>query len=237
MIIGARMAAWAKIGGGVLTAKDYVQDGLIAMWDGIENAGWGKHDASATVWKDLVGGLDITLPSSAQIKDNHLLLEAEGASSTNKLIIDTTKDYTVDVLFVYGDEGEDATYGQWQVGMLAGISFANMFFRYDVYWSGSRIFNTPATWNLGLYAPSNCRIPGATFRINQSRGKFDIYYNGVLYHQDIDTGTKKTAAQVKLVPSHVHQYTYAMRVYSRALTTEEIAANYAIDKARFNLPD
>ena len=34
----------------VPTARDYVQTGLIAMWDGIENAGGGVHDASATRW-------------------------------------------------------------------------------------------------------------------------------------------------------------------------------------------
>lgn len=41
------------IGPDKLTAKDYVQDGLVAMWDGIENAGLWTHDANATVWKDL----------------------------------------------------------------------------------------------------------------------------------------------------------------------------------------
>ena len=28
------------------TAQDYVQDGLIHQWDGIENAGVGLHDAT-----------------------------------------------------------------------------------------------------------------------------------------------------------------------------------------------
>ena len=56
MMLGARTGAWAKSGGGVPTAKDYVQDGLVAMWDGIENAGWGVHDLSATTWVNLAGG-------------------------------------------------------------------------------------------------------------------------------------------------------------------------------------
>ena len=30
---------------------------------------------------------------------------------------------------------------------------------------------------------------------------------------------------------------YTIRIYSRVLTAEEIARNYKIDKARFNLPD
>ena len=37
------------------TARDYVQSGLVAMWDGIENAGWGTHDPNATTWKNLKG--------------------------------------------------------------------------------------------------------------------------------------------------------------------------------------
>ena len=41
MMLGARTAAWAKYG---YAAKDYVQDGLVAMWDGEWNAGAGIHD-------------------------------------------------------------------------------------------------------------------------------------------------------------------------------------------------
>ena len=48
-------------GGGVPTAKSYVQDGLVAMWDGVENAGWGTHSNSTTTWVDLTGnGYDAT---------------------------------------------------------------------------------------------------------------------------------------------------------------------------------
>ena len=34
MMLGARTGAWAKRGGGVPTARDYVQDGLVALVDG-----------------------------------------------------------------------------------------------------------------------------------------------------------------------------------------------------------
>ena len=43
MMLGARTAVWAKSGSVVPTARDYVQDG-------IENAGWGVHYYSDTVW-------------------------------------------------------------------------------------------------------------------------------------------------------------------------------------------
>ena len=31
----------SMMAGGGLSTRSYVQDGLVAMWDGIENAGWG----------------------------------------------------------------------------------------------------------------------------------------------------------------------------------------------------
>ena len=38
------------------TASHYVQEGLLACWDGVENAGARTHDAGATAWRDLVAG-------------------------------------------------------------------------------------------------------------------------------------------------------------------------------------
>ena len=37
------------------TSLSYVQDGLVAQWDGIENVGRGEHDGAATAWTDLTG--------------------------------------------------------------------------------------------------------------------------------------------------------------------------------------
>ena len=59
MGVGATMLKQGK------TARDYVQDGLVAMWDGIENAGYGIHDTNATTWKNLIGDMawDMTVPA------------------------------------------------------------------------------------------------------------------------------------------------------------------------------
>ena len=50
--------------GGVALADiqvdSYVQDGLVAQWDGIDNAGTGTHDPAATTWKELKGNLQTT---------------------------------------------------------------------------------------------------------------------------------------------------------------------------------
>jgi len=59
---GLGCAAWGE----VLNARSYVQAGLSACFDGIENAGYGSHNASATTWKDLTGnGYDATRVSGS----------------------------------------------------------------------------------------------------------------------------------------------------------------------------
>ena len=40
---------------GVFTSDSYVKKGLVAQWDGIDNAGRGVHDPAATAWADLTG--------------------------------------------------------------------------------------------------------------------------------------------------------------------------------------
>ena len=45
--------------------QSYVQDGLVAQFDAIENVGVGRHENAPAVWKDLKGGASIAVPSGA----------------------------------------------------------------------------------------------------------------------------------------------------------------------------
>ena len=48
-----------------VTSRSYVQKGLVACYDGIDNAGTGVHDSTAATWADLSGnGFDGTLASN-----------------------------------------------------------------------------------------------------------------------------------------------------------------------------
>ena len=44
---------------GTYTARDYVQNGLVAQWDGREFGAYDIHAASSTYWADLVGRRNI----------------------------------------------------------------------------------------------------------------------------------------------------------------------------------
>ena len=75
----APLAAFADEG---KSASDYVQDGLVAQWDGVENAGVVLHEDSPSAWVDLVGGLEITIPEWVTVETNAFYSESSTASRT-----------------------------------------------------------------------------------------------------------------------------------------------------------
>ena len=82
----------------------YVQDGLIACWDGIANAGAGAHADNAAVWKDIVGGYEFAL-TNVTVEENGMTfvgdatsygtLSAAGTAAT----FDAAKNGTMEVVF------------------------------------------------------------------------------------------------------------------------------------------
>ena len=55
MMEAVRNGAWAKRGGGVLTASDMVLDGMLLGFDAIENGGFGRTNLDSTTCTSLVG--------------------------------------------------------------------------------------------------------------------------------------------------------------------------------------
>ena len=83
-----------------LTAYSYVQKGLKASYDGIDNAGTGTHDATVRTWKDLTGNEnDGTLASSVGWAENAWTNQAQGkpiAVGAGLSAVTGTRTFTVD---------------------------------------------------------------------------------------------------------------------------------------------
>lgn len=58
------------------TAADYILDGLVFFWDSIENVGFGERDPDATVWTDLINGVELSLCQQASFTDDGLVISA-----------------------------------------------------------------------------------------------------------------------------------------------------------------
>ena len=80
-----------------LMCNSYVKDGLVAMWDGTENAGWGTHDANATTWKDLTGSRDWTLGASTSYEWTANSFDAKDQNAATQDFIDGSLVNTVEV--------------------------------------------------------------------------------------------------------------------------------------------
>ena len=242
MLIGMRNAMLS--GGGKLSAKSYIQDGLVAMWDGIENAGWGTHDSAATTWKDLIGNCDWTLGTSTSYEWTANSFDAKDQFAATQDFIDGSTVTTVEVC------AKIKTQTTWVSGNHAFVIIGCI--------SGS---GSPPYYGL-LYrnASSDLALMGGRSYFHGTASEFagvaasfsfpnyattsvSGYFNGTPRAAsgnntlDYNATTRGTVARIggtasQSMPIEV----YNIRLYSLALTAAEIAANYAVDVARFNLP-
>ena len=229
------------------TAKSYVQDGLISMWDGLENAGWGGHDASATTWQDLSGhGHDVPVNNSVfawtqnSIKSLYTssfrpLLSPSGVYSTGRGTIEAVfRISSVSGSFgrVWSNNVSNSIY---RLALLVSKSTPSVAIQCGSI-NGSKFSET------GIAAVDVGSIVCTSF-YRDSTSNMGITVNGANYVLsgfssvfNEQSGLCMFGDSVSVKGNNIFGDIYSVRSYSRALTADEIAANYAIDKARFNLP-
>ena len=273
MMEAVRNGAWAKSG---YTAKDYVQYGLIAMWDGIENAGWGVHDANATVWTDLVNGMGIDLIEQAMFSENSLRIVATDetlATAHMTLPYSVARD-TIGTKFGGGVGKLPYQSSVRTVFRLNELPSNDTLYQYDVNGGGGCLtfLNNRVVREYGP-APSKLRI--ATFvagitisEVLTTETNYDddvekyrcthytSDYRDLTMDYEVTTGTYmegritvRPCIQGPNQPFRLNARSYwpstasckdieflSVAIYNRVLTPAEVSANYAIDKARFNLP-
>ena len=236
-ILGANGICYVNTKNGMPTAKDYVQDGLVTMWDGIENAGWGVHDAVATSWVDLING----------IKSN--VLEC-GTFNTNAFVVSTPKTVSLDSVDFY--DFTDIT-----IELILSDSFGRT--SNDVYLEGDNnnkgisfqsnvsAFHSRFGCNVNLYfqyfISTSTTVPiGGDFRayaaVTSSATSRETwwYCNGKSIYNYARIKQPFHTIGIGKRTSCCGEF-HRIAIYSRALTAAEIAHNYSLDKKRFNLPD
>ena len=208
------------------SAKAYVQKGLVAQWDGIENAGLGKHVQSSSIWKDLVGGKDAKLSDGAHFEKDSLSLGKSLSYASWKGVL-FAGDFTMEFV-VSGEQCQ----GFNSIFVAAGDAWS-------IYAYGQEYL---LKHSLGDKRPSLSPIQIKPIYIQVHGGKMSIGYS--------DGSGKSSAVQLPANASGVntqwffggfdtaHRFAgkfHAVRYYNRALSPAELGANLEIDKVRFNL--
>ena len=234
----------------------YVTDGLVAQYDGEWNAGGGVHDAAATAWKDLSGNdYDLTAPQSYQWGKKYCDITAGNQFSGDAEVITQhattefvgcfTQAYTrttsTDMGVVFGGRGLGTFF-------LQDISSSNdllLICRSTITGSAFYVRRGPQPQDaVTRYVNTPTAFSGYGYRSTTNPVTVDnlkIYVDGIERNGSISTyWTSPYSSPTKTVyvgsTGKTNIRLFTVRLYSRDLTAEEVARNYAVDKARFNLP-
>lgn len=214
-------------------AREYVQDGLVAMWDGIENAGWGTHDANATVWKDLVGTRDIPMTNVSWGNDECIF---DGVNSYGELSSGQISNMiTCEVCFrSHKPTSFQMLVGNVPVGTLSltTIGVVLGYNNYNISESRKNTFKSVDTisrqsFSAGYSGDGTLAI-GAVQQTPLPNKDCTGCKPNYLF---IGCRRGASSAHEGLLDGAIS----SIRIYNRALTADEITHNYNIDKARFGL--
>ena len=221
------------------TARDYVQDGLVFMQDCIENSGWGvRKSGIQTEWTELVSGekasCDVTF------YDDYALVNSDHDIKYN----DNTYISQIDrsVALTYESILENITTFNTP---LRGLIFSSQNFSFmcrnsdgpNNYWPLRSLLGNGDTVVIFLPVYDEYCHVRVSVAASADSPKGTVYKEGVHYSA-ADRSINIKPKETKSILENLFQgmRIRCFRAYSRVLTDAEIAANYAIDKARFNLP-
>lgn len=215
----------------------YVQEGLVAHWDGIDNAGRGVHDSSAVYWHDLSGNNHrlgqliagctwtenaLRFPEgayslAAQFQGSVPVAGNEYASFDIAYKEETRPKYAL-CLFGFGNFKGFVLYDQSGVGEF--VQFNN-----GQGWACSSALNVPHHVYAGYGTPASMVADTFYFDGNQMTERLG---------NDSWTQGSPGLGYANNANWPYHGLMYGLRLYSRPLTANEIAINRAVDSVRFH---
>lgn len=224
----------------VYIGNDYIKEGLVLYFDGIDNAGEGdnKHDKTATIWKDLSGsGNDGELKGNTYwTGENSLYFDGKsGYVKVNKFIEPNfSLEAVVQNNYVRMEEHDYVS--TFQNG---GFGFLNVKQRnkFSIYANGYK----------GIEA-DNITEKGKKYILQGtfSGNELIFYENGNKKSIEI-TDKYITTNEIFLLGAdpaggiangcYLDGQIYSIRLYNRALTDKEINKNYKIYKTRFDIEE
>ena len=233
------------------TAASYSQNGLVCLFDAIENAGWGVHDGSASSWMNLIDERSFSIIHRA----------ATDYEWTDSSFVRNQASYGYFVAD-YTEELQDKIRNgvfSFEIVTSSPVQSAN--------WQ-AQILNIcqtseVTTYNKGIVAacrredigriqvPSLCKywrpnldydLPGrsdlATATFTYDGSAIRMYVNGSLHKMVTFSPDSSLDGAVVRLGSTTYAFRgsyHCIRVYDRTLSDEEVKSNFKVDEKRFGV--
>ncbi len=240
-----------------LSARTYIQDGLIAQWDaiannGIDASGNDVHSSSPSTWKELVAGVTTVKTGTPTWGADYVKFTGSQAFTVNSFPAVLTAlqacDMTVEMYVM--PETFVASAGWFEIGQTQanpqdrGITFdsrainnVQQAFGALQYWSGTawannsyNIYDNRANWTACVNKKNYVAL------VARPEG-LDFYLNGEFIQTALTGGVRPETSSVHIGmygPGKPKARYYAVRIYNRRLSAAERELNEAIDKLRFS---
>lgn len=231
---------------------EYVQDGLIAMYDGIENFGVGKHDKECLIWKNLgsLGGAYNATRSIVYTKNNsqtskygdtRYIWSTRGSAMQRDYM---KSEYTYEIVFTPSSDFTKTS------SSLLGYYGNGVGIRgFEIVDSGTNvIMGVDGNFNVNYMSQSiidHNKPMTMTMVASLTGGKHTVYKNTFCNGwKSVNSNHTLTNAAKLIIGADLYEAgrTFAgdihcVRIYNRPLTADEIRQNFKVDKQRFNFID
>ena len=218
----------------VTANPQYVTSGLIHRWDGIDNTENG-HSSSTELWEDLVGTVDLT-KTIGTWSENALSLSASIQDKVYANTLDDPTDCTVEVCFSTSNIVTTSIVTLNPASGAGARSARRILIYNDNTVSGKGDNgNTYENPEASITDIHTITVDYTGFNINH------LYVNGVEASLSNKTHSfRYDGANQICIGGITSTYPFTgnvhcVRIYNRALTSSEVAQNYALDVSRFNL--
>lgn len=200
----------------------YVANGLVFQIDGIFNTKNG-NDKTSTIWEDLVGDNFVPIGSNTWGLN---CLNCSSNMASNKVIPDLGENCTMEIVYKY----EGTTYHQCG---LANITprFKGRTNTQKPWWKFS-----PTTSQRLNYTSSLAYNTFYSVATTRSGNETKAYLNGELNSSttlNLTENSGNSLLNIGAGAEIMKGKVYAIRLYNRALTDEELLQNYNIDNERY----
>lgn len=247
MLIAARNG-FAVGGKRLPTAKDYVQDGLFRQVDAIENLGYGQHTDTPTAWRDLIQNDDWNIYDA--IYENGAFIKKDTTTRPIQIAITQSQvnewrlsGATIELVVEPGEITRS--------GCVCGCGYSGpLSFSYN---KDNKILGLGGNGIAAAMLSSFDFATPTTFSIVADASETRMYMNGnqigrtslynasniapefASWNSNIGiSGNGRTSSSNTSIITNIGYKEF--RFYAKPISLSEIAANYAVDKLRFNLP-